>query len=90
MYITKQYVLRFMMFQNGGGIVGCIGHGTYCSGTFYDVRYRHIRFRAVRPYVAPPSEMTCRTRTQYPEKALGVTFIALYLKQYLSNGFDKN
>jgi hypothetical protein len=34
--------------------VGCIGRGTYCSETFYHVRYRHVRFRVMGSYVAVP------------------------------------
>jgi hypothetical protein len=34
--------------------IGCMGHETYCSGKFYYVMYRHVRFRAVGLYVAAP------------------------------------
>ncbi len=34
--------------------VGCFGRATYCSGTFYHVRYRYVRFRVVELYAAVP------------------------------------
>ncbi len=57
MYIYKTGgVSKFMSFQNAGGIVAqdVCGHETYCSGKFHYVMYRHVRFRAMGPYIVAP------------------------------------
>jgi hypothetical protein len=45
--------------------VGSIEHGIYCSGTFYHMRYPHIMFPAVGPYVAAPLERTNTRLSQF-------------------------
>jgi hypothetical protein len=47
-------------------ILGCIWHGTYCSGTFYHVRYttvyRHVMFLAFGTYVAALCIVSCHDK----------------------------